>query len=170
MFGYKWNVNFKKWRERSVLCVCVCVFIYPSSLFSQERVPDMWNEPPSVSVEKEFMRQHIDELLNTLKPMEKRIVRLRYGFEDGQPKRLVEIGEVFGFSKQRVDFIVKKAMSKLRQRSQELVAYKYLIMYTWKDWDLNDIFPLDEDWFMCFLINFVIPSRRIKRWKYPIIK
>ncbi|KAM7468196.1 hypothetical protein LguiB_015758 [Lonicera macranthoides] len=104
------------------------------------------NEPPSVSVEKDFMRQHIDELLNTLNPLDRRMVRLRYGFEDGQPKKLVEIGEVFGFSKQRADFRLKKAMSKLREHSQELETYKDLMTDdSWKNWDLLDIFPLEEE-------------------------
>nr|QKY65003.1 plastidic RNA polymerase sigma-subunit 6 [Passiflora contracta] len=92
-------------------------------------IADTEIENPEVTVAKQMMRQHVRELLNTLKPRERQIMILRFGFEDGKPKALSEIGDMFGLSKQYVWKLEGSAMHKLRQciDSHGLEAYVNLL-------------------------------------------
>ncbi|CAK9182600.1 unnamed protein product [Ilex paraguariensis] len=96
----------------------------------QEITADTTIEIPDVSVAKQLMRQHIRNLLGNLSPKERRIVRLRYGIEDGKPKSLSEIGVVFGLSKERIRQLESRALYKLKQclGSQGLAAYANLLV------------------------------------------
>lgn len=71
------------------------------------------------------MRRHIRNLLNILSPKERRIIRLRFGIEDGKEKTLLEIGNMFGLSKERVRQLENRALYKLKRccNSQGLGAY-----------------------------------------------
>lgn len=83
----------------------------------------------SLSVEKEietkFMRKDLEDVLNTISPREKMIIRLRFGLEDGRPRTLEEIGEKLGVTRERIRQIEAKAIRKLRHpsRSKKLRAY-----------------------------------------------
>ncbi|KAA8516564.1 hypothetical protein F0562_016930 [Nyssa sinensis] len=96
----------------------------------QEITADTAIEMPDVSVAKQLMRQHIRNLLHILSLKERKIIRLRYGIEDGKPKSLSEIGAVFGLSKERVRQLQSRALYKLRQSlgSQGLDAYADLLV------------------------------------------
>lgn len=77
------------------------------------------------------MRRHIRNLLSILSPKERRIIRLRFGIEDGKEKTLLEIGNMFGLSKERVRQLENRALYKLKRccNSQGLGAYADLL--TW---------------------------------------
>uniref|UniRef100_A0A5B6YWT1 RNA polymerase sigma factor n=1 Tax=Davidia involucrata TaxID=16924 RepID=A0A5B6YWT1_DAVIN len=96
----------------------------------QQITADTAIEMPDVSVAKQLMRQHIRNLLSILNLRERKIIRLRYGIEDGKPKSLSEIGAVFGLSKERVRQLESRAFYKLRQSlgSQGLDAYADLLV------------------------------------------
>lgn len=68
----------------------------------QEVTADTGIEIPDVSVAKQLMRQHVRNLLSNLSPRERKIIRLRFGIENGEQKSLAEIGNMFGLSKERV--------------------------------------------------------------------
>ncbi|KAK7337084.1 hypothetical protein VNO77_17643 [Canavalia gladiata] len=96
----------------------------------QEITADSAIEIPDVSVAKQLMRRHVCNLLNILSPKEKRIIRLRFGIEDGYEKTLLEIAQVFGLSNERVRQVESHTLSKLKQClvSQGLDAYVDLLV------------------------------------------
>ncbi|TKY62134.1 RNA polymerase sigma factor sigF [Spatholobus suberectus] len=96
----------------------------------QEITADSAIEIPDVCVAKQQMRRHVHNLLNVLSPKEKRIIRLRFGIEDGKEKTLLDIGKVFGLTKERVRQLESRALSKLKQClvSEGLDAYVDLLV------------------------------------------
>ncbi|GAU20311.1 hypothetical protein TSUD_337920 [Trifolium subterraneum] len=76
------------------------------------------------------MRSHVCNLLNTLSPKERRVIRLRFGIEDGYEKSLSEIGKVLGVCKERVRQLESRGLKKLKQSlvSQQLDAYVDLVV------------------------------------------
>jgi len=69
-----------------------------------------------------FIKKIIDELLNTLSEREREIIYLRFGFKDGTPKTLEEIGKIFGITRERVRQIEAKIIRKFKHPSKR----KYL--------------------------------------------
>lgn len=99
-------------------------------LFLQEITADTSIEVPEVGVTKQLMRRHIRNLLSVLNPRERKIIRLRYGIMNGEPKSLSEIGVGFGLSKERVRQLETRALYKLRQclSGQGLEAYADMLI------------------------------------------
>ncbi|GFY97839.1 RNApolymerase sigma-subunit F [Actinidia rufa] len=96
----------------------------------QEITADPTTQTPEVTVAKQFMRQHVRNLLSVLTPREREIIRLRFGIEGSRPKTLLEIGAVYGLSKERVRQLESRALDKLKQSidCQGLGAYADLLI------------------------------------------
>ncbi|KAI4341941.1 hypothetical protein MLD38_026610 [Melastoma candidum] len=96
----------------------------------QEIVVDPTADDPEVTVAKQLMRRHTRNLLNVLSPKERRIIKLRYGMEDGQQKSLSEVGNMYGLTKERVRQLENRALYRLKQSlgSQGLHAYSHLLV------------------------------------------
>lgn len=96
----------------------------------QEITADSTIEIPNVYVAKQLMRSHVHSLLNTLSPRERKVIRLRFGIEDGYEKSLSEIGKVLGVCKESVRKIESKGLNKLKQClvDQQPDAYVDLIV------------------------------------------
>ncbi|KAF9598224.1 hypothetical protein IFM89_025925 [Coptis chinensis] len=96
----------------------------------QEITADTEIERPDQVVAKQLMRQHLRNFLNILSPKERRIIRLRFGIEDGKQNSLSQIGTIFGISKERVRQLESRALDKLRKclSSQGLEAYAELLI------------------------------------------
>ncbi|XP_030927364.1 RNA polymerase sigma factor sigF, chloroplastic [Quercus lobata] len=96
----------------------------------QEVTADTGIEIPDVSVAKQLMRQHVRNLLSNLSPRERKIIRLRFGIENGEQKSLAEIGNMFGLSKERVRQLESRALYRLKQclGSEGLGAYADLLV------------------------------------------
>ncbi|KAI5425854.1 hypothetical protein KIW84_031616 [Lathyrus oleraceus] len=96
----------------------------------QEITADSTIEIPNVYVAKQLMRSHVHSLLNTLSPRERKVIRLRFGIEDGYEKSLSEIGKVLGVCKESVRKIESKGLNKLKQClvDQQPDAYADLIV------------------------------------------
>lgn len=97
-------------------------------IFSQEVIAD----PEAVSAEdllnKQFMRQDLDKVLNTLNPREKKVIRWRFGLEDGRMKTLQEIGEMMGVTRERIRQIESSGFRKLqknKKKTKNLQQYLY---------------------------------------------
>ncbi|KAG8376576.1 hypothetical protein BUALT_Bualt09G0077800 [Buddleja alternifolia] len=96
----------------------------------QEITADTTIESPDVGVSKQLMRQHVRYLLSVLNPRERKIIRLRFGIENGKQKSLSEIGAGFGLSKERVRQLESRALYKLKQclGSHGLAAYSDMLI------------------------------------------
>ncbi|MGC9335503.1 MAG: sigma-70 family RNA polymerase sigma factor [Anaerolineae bacterium] len=80
---------------------------------------------PTLVTEQALLRQELEAMLESLTPREARVLRMRFGLEDGQPRSLEEIGNRFGVSRERIRQIEKQALQRLRhpRRSRRLRDY-----------------------------------------------
>lgn len=69
-------------------------------------------------VEQHNLREKIEELLTGLSEQEQKVLRMRFGLDDDDPKTLEEIGRVFGVTRERIRQIEAKAIRKLRHPSR----------------------------------------------------
>jgi RNA polymerase primary sigma factor len=65
-----------------------------------------------------LLKEQLEEVLDTLTPREERVLRLRFGLEDGRARTLEEVGQVFGVTRERIRQIEAKALRKLRHPSR----------------------------------------------------
>jgi RNA polymerase primary sigma factor len=75
-------------------------------------------EHPDDATGKVLLKEDLENVLNTLSPRERDVLRLRYGMDDGRVKTLEEIGNVFSVTRERIRQIEAKALRKLRQPSR----------------------------------------------------
>lgn len=88
-------------------------------------VPDERNMSPEEYATNEMLKDEISEVLLTLTEREERVIRLRFGLEDGKSRTLEEVGQMFGVTRERIRQIEAKALRKLRHpsRSRKLKDY-----------------------------------------------
>ncbi|UYN90224.1 MAG: sigma-70 family RNA polymerase sigma factor [Anaerolineales bacterium] len=88
-------------------------------------VEDENSPSPSQTAYKNMMEQKVHEVLGTLSPREARILRLRFGLENGRYYTLEEVGEKFGLTRERIRQIEGKALRRLRHplRARQLRDY-----------------------------------------------
>jgi len=88
-------------------------------------VEDQFTPSPMDSTYAKLLREKIEEVLDTLPPREARILRLRFGLENGHNYTLEEVGEKFGLTRERIRQIESKALRRLRhpRRSRQLREY-----------------------------------------------
>ena len=77
-------------------------------------IPDDDAQAPVDAASMALMREQLAEVLKTLTPREARVLSLRYGLEDGNPKTLEEVGKEFNVTRERIRQIEAKALRKLR--------------------------------------------------------
>lgn len=77
-------------------------------------IEDIEAPAPAESVAQNMLTEEIGDILNQLTPREARILRLRYGLQDGESRTLKEVGEMFGLSRERIRQLEKEALRKLR--------------------------------------------------------
>lgn len=82
-------------------------------------------EAPEDVVDNSLLRNDIEDVINSLTPRERDVVRMRYGLDDGRTKTLEEIGTVFHVTKERVRQIESKALRKLRHPYRSAVLRDY---------------------------------------------
>lgn len=88
-------------------------------------IPDENALEPTETVAHLLLREEMKEALSTLTPREERILQLRFGLKDGQPRTLEEVGAMLGYTRERIRQIEKEALRKLRHpsRSRKLRSY-----------------------------------------------
>ena len=72
----------------------------------------------SDSVASTMLKEQIARVLDTLTPREEKVLRLRYGIDDGRPRTLEEVGREFNVTRERIRQIEAKALRKLRHPSR----------------------------------------------------
>ena len=65
-----------------------------------------------------LLKEQLDEVLGTLTEREEKVLRLRFGLEDGRPRTLEEVGQRFEVTRERIRQIEAKALRKLRHPSR----------------------------------------------------
>ena len=80
---------------------------------------------PEDQASAELLKTHLSEVLDTLNDREKKVLKLRFGLEDGRQRTLEEVGKEFGVTRERIRQIEAKALRKLRHptRSKKLKDY-----------------------------------------------
>ena len=88
-------------------------------------IEDDSTPPPTQSANEHLLKEKMEEVLATLTPREARILRLRFGLQDGRSYTLEEVGQKFGLTRERIRQIEGKALRRLRhpRRSRQLKEY-----------------------------------------------
>ena len=81
-------------------------------------IPDDDAPAPQDAASHTLLREQLSEVLATLTPREERVLRLRFGLEDGRSRTLEEVGEKFNVTRERIRQIEAKALRKLRHPSR----------------------------------------------------
>lgn len=88
-------------------------------------IEDKSAENPSVMTAFSLLRERLQEVIKTLSDREQRVLRLRFGVDDGCPRTLEEVGSMFSVTRERIRQIEAKALRKLRHptRLQKLAGF-----------------------------------------------
>ena len=86
-------------------------------------IEDKSYRSPEVQTKNNALKGSIENLLSTLPEREKKIISCRFGINGEQPRTLEQLGEIMGYSKERIRQIENEALKKLR-RSQEAKSLK----------------------------------------------
>ena len=81
-------------------------------------IPDDDAPAPSEAASFLLLKEQLMDVLNTLTPREEKVLRLRFGLEDGRARTLEEVGGVFDVTRERIRQIEAKALRKLRHPSR----------------------------------------------------
>ncbi|EKD56514.1 MAG: hypothetical protein ACD_58C00166G0002 [uncultured bacterium] len=86
---------------------------------------DKDNMTPDESAIYQLLRGHVTEFLQTLQPREQKILKMRFGLEDGRTHTLEEVGKEFGVTRERIRQIEAKSLQRLKKNedSQKLKDY-----------------------------------------------
>ena len=81
-------------------------------------IPDENVPIPVEAATQTLLKEQLNEVLGTLTDREERVLRLRFGMDDGKARTLEEVGKEFNVTRERIRQIEAKALRKLRQRSR----------------------------------------------------
>ena len=90
-------------------------------------VPDERNMSPEDYATNEMLKDEIGEVLLTLTEREEKVIKLRFGLEDGKSRTLEEVGQMFGVTRERIRQIEAKALRKLRHPSRSRKLKDYMV-------------------------------------------
>ncbi|MBQ3235185.1 MAG: RNA polymerase sigma factor RpoD [Clostridia bacterium] len=89
-------------------------------------IEDEKSASPSDVVAFAMLKKQLISILDTLTPREEKVLRLRYGIDDGKPRTLEEVGKEFNVTRERIRQIEAKALRKLRHPSRSKKLKEYL--------------------------------------------
>ena len=89
-------------------------------------IPDDDAPAPAEAASHALMREQLWDVLNTLTPREEKVLRLRFGLDDGNQRTLEEVGREFKVTRERIRQIEAKALRKLRHPSRSKKLKDYL--------------------------------------------
>ena len=81
---------------------------------------------PAEAAAYSLLKEQIEEVLNTLNDREQKVLKLRFGLEDGRARTLEEVGKEFDVTRERIRQIEAKALRKLRHPSRSKKLRDYL--------------------------------------------
>ena len=88
-------------------------------------IEDTKQDVPDFNLVKDSLKETLNEVLSELTERESHIVKLRFGFDDGVPKTLEDVGKLYNVTRERIRQIESKALEKLRHplRSKKLKEF-----------------------------------------------
>ena len=95
-------------------------------------------------VEQTFLRESLEHVLSTLTPREEKILRLRFGFDDGIERSLEDVGKMFNVTRERIRQIENKALRKLRHPSRTKHIRDFYSLETKKTSSENQPMPTQQ--------------------------
>ena len=91
-----------------------------------DSIPDDGAPAPADAASHTMLREQLSDVLSTLTPREEKVLRLRFGLEDGRSRTLEEVGKEFNVTRERIRQIEAKALRKLRHPSRSRKLKDYL--------------------------------------------
>ena len=77
-------------------------------------IPDDDAPAPADAASHTLLKEQLGDVLKTLTPREEKVLRLRFGLDDGRPRTLEEVGKEFNVTRERIRQIESKALRKLK--------------------------------------------------------
>jgi RNA polymerase primary sigma factor len=81
-------------------------------------IPDEGGEAPAEAASTQLLRESVEDVLESLTERERKVLRLRFGLDDGRGRTLEEVGKEFNVTRERIRQIEAKALRKLRHPSR----------------------------------------------------
>lgn len=81
-------------------------------------IPDEGGEAPAEAASSQMLRESVEDVLESLTERERKVLRLRFGLDDGRGRTLEEVGKEFNVTRERIRQIEAKALRKLRHPSR----------------------------------------------------
>ncbi|OFI06757.1 RNA polymerase sigma factor SigA [Clostridium acetireducens DSM 10703] len=92
----------------------------------EDFIPDYENASPEEIAEHSMLKKQLLDVISTLNPREEKILKLRFGLENGEAKTLDEVSKEFNLTKERIRQIEKRALLKLKHPSRSGKLKDYL--------------------------------------------
>jgi RNA polymerase primary sigma factor len=89
-------------------------------------IEDEEAKTPTESASEQLLKEQVKQILGTLTEREQKILKLRFGLEDGKSHTLEEVGQEFSVTRERIRQIEAKALAKLRKHKDTRRLHEYL--------------------------------------------
>ncbi|MBQ9898048.1 MAG: sigma-70 family RNA polymerase sigma factor, partial [Ruminococcus sp.] len=89
-------------------------------------IPDDDAPAPAEAASRTLLKEQLNEILATLTDREAKVLKLRFGLEDGKSRTLEEVGQRFDVTRERIRQIEAKALRKLRHPSRSKKVKDFL--------------------------------------------
>jgi RNA polymerase primary sigma factor len=89
-------------------------------------IEDEDGETPEQSATSQLLKEQVQSILSTLSDREQKIVKMRFGLENGKSHTLEEVGQEFAVTRERIRQIEAKALAKLRKHKDAKKLHEYL--------------------------------------------
>ncbi len=89
-------------------------------------IEDEDSTTPEEAASNQLLKEQVQELLSTLSDREQKIIKMRFGLDNGKSHTLEEVGQEFAVTRERIRQIEAKALTKLRKNKDSKKLYEYL--------------------------------------------
>ena len=91
----------------------------------EEFIEDKKTTPPTETTSLSILREQIKEILQDLTPREQKILKMRFGLDDGIPHTLEEVGQEFNVTRERIRQIQQRALEKIKEHKKAKMLKEY---------------------------------------------
>lgn len=92
----------------------------------EDLIADAESENPEEAASRALLSEKVQYLLSKLPPRQEHILKLRFGLVDGETRSMAQIGEMMGYSRERIRQLQHKALDTLREMQQQHALREYL--------------------------------------------